>query len=106
MCRARDSIGWCQQTRGPQIVQRPMRSSFLTPRWRRQSLANPSLKPEFPASWENTGNSVRLGLRVRLLVRNYVVYSMVYDAIPYASEQGIYFGLTGNQIGTSGNLFC
>jgi hypothetical protein len=68
-------------------------------------MSEPVSEAEFPASWENTGNSVRLGLRVRLLVRNCVVYSMAYDAIPYASEQGIYFGLTGNQIGTSGNLF-
>src|SRR6202040_616589 len=67
--------------------------SQVTPRWRRQSRANPSLKPEFPASWENTGNSVRLGLRVRLLVRNRAAESITYDAIPYASEQGIYLGL-------------
>jgi len=51
---------------------------------------------KFPASWENTGNFVRLGLRVRLLARNYAGNSMVCDAIPYASEQGIYFGLAGN----------
>ena len=51
---------------------------------------------KFPASWENTGNFVRLGLRVRLLDRNPASNSMAYDAIPYASEQGIYFGLAGN----------
>jgi hypothetical protein len=68
--------------------------------------SEPVSEAEFPASWENTGNSVRLGLRVRLLVRNCLVDSMAYGAIPYASEQGIYFGLTGNQIGTSGNLFA
>ena len=47
---------------------------------------------KFPASWENTGNSVRLDLRVRLLARNPVTNSMIHDPIPYASEQGIYFG--------------
>jgi hypothetical protein len=51
---------------------------------------------KFPASWENTGNFVRLGLRVRLLARNPGPNSMAYDPIPYASEQGIYFGLAGN----------
>src|SRR5712671_2081421 len=51
---------------------------------------------KFPASWENTGNSVRLDLRVRLLARNPVTNSMIYGPIPYASEQGIYFGLAGN----------
>jgi hypothetical protein len=46
-------------------------SSHLTPRWRGESAANSSLKmPKFPASRENTGNFVRLGLRVRLLARN------------------------------------
>jgi hypothetical protein len=30
---------------------------------------------------------------------------MLYRAIPYESEQGIYSGLTGNQIEPSGNLF-
>jgi hypothetical protein len=51
---------------------------------------------KFPASWENTGNFVRLGLRVRLLAHNPASNSTAYDAIPYASEQGIYFGLAGN----------
>ena len=51
---------------------------------------------KFPASWENTGNFVRLGLRVRLLARNWAGNSMVCDAIPYALEQGTYFGLAGN----------
>jgi hypothetical protein len=33
---------------------------------------------------------------MRLLARNPASNSMAYDAIPYASEQGIYFGLAGN----------
>ena len=53
-------------------------------------------EPKFPASWENTGNFVRRGLRVRLLARNPALNSMVCEPIPYASEQGIYFGLAGN----------
>jgi hypothetical protein len=51
---------------------------------------------KFPASWENTGNFIRLGLRVRLLARNPRPNSRVYNPIPYASEQGIYFGRAGN----------
>ena len=51
---------------------------------------------KFPASWENTGNFTRLGLRVRLLARNQRPNSRAYNPIPYASEQGIYFGLAGN----------
>ena len=51
---------------------------------------------KFPASWENTRNFVRLGLRARLLARNPGPNSMAYDPIPYASEQGIYFGLARN----------
>ena len=70
--------------------------SQWTPRWRGQSRANSSLKPKFPASWENTGNFVRLGPRVRLLSWNRGTNSMIYNPIPYASEQGIYFGLAGN----------
>jgi hypothetical protein len=51
---------------------------------------------KFPASWENTGNFVRLGPRTRLLNRNQGINSMVYNQIPYASEQGIYFDPAGN----------
>jgi CheY-like chemotaxis protein len=38
---------------------------------------------KFPASWEITGNFVRLGLRVRFLARNPTTNSMIYDVIPY-----------------------
>ena len=58
--------------------------------------SEPVSEAKFPASWENTGNFVRLGLRVRLLAQNSGPNSMAYDAIPYASEQGIYFALAGN----------
>src|ERR1700737_3670353 len=58
--------------------------------------SEPVSEAKFPASWENTGNFVRRGLRVRLLARNPASNSMVCEPIPYASEQGIYFGLAGN----------
>src|SRR6202030_4144024 len=58
--------------------------------------SEPVSEAKFPAGWENTGNFVRRGLRVRLLARNPASNSMVCEPIPYASEQGIYFGLAGN----------
>jgi Aldehyde oxidase and xanthine dehydrogenase, a/b hammerhead domain len=81
--------------------------SFLVPRADAEEFAADSLLEEavlselvseakFPASWENTGNFIRLDLRVRLLARNPRPNSMAYNPIPYASEQGIYFGLAGN----------
>ena len=45
---------------------------------------------------EGVLSEVRRGLRVRLLARNPASTSMVCEPIPYASEQGIYFGLAGN----------
>jgi hypothetical protein len=51
---------------------------------------------KFPASWENTGNFLRVGLWVQLLARNLTSNSTAWHAIPYASEQGIYFRLAGN----------
>jgi hypothetical protein len=36
------------------------------------------------------------GLRRQPLARNAGTIAEAYDAIPYASEQGIYFGLAGN----------
>jgi hypothetical protein len=36
------------------------------------------------------------GLRGRLLAPDSEVISSAYEAIPYALEQGIYFGLAGN----------
>ncbi len=60
------------------------------------SLERTRLEAKFPASWENTGNFVRRGLRVRLLAWNLGPNTRAYDPIPYVAEQGIYFGLTGN----------
>jgi hypothetical protein len=58
--------------------------------------SEPVSEAKFPASWENTGNFVRRGLRARLSAQNQEPNSTVYDPIPYASEQGIYFALAGN----------
>jgi hypothetical protein len=52
--------------------------------------------PRFPASRENTGNFGCRGLRRRLSAQNPATLSVLYGVIPYASEQGIYFGLAGN----------
>jgi len=49
--------------------QRPT-GSQQTRRWRRQVLSELVSEAKFPASWENTGNFIHLGLRVRLLARN------------------------------------
>jgi hypothetical protein len=53
-------------------------------------------EPKFPASWEYTGYFVRRGPPSGLLARNPEPNSTIYEPIPYASEQGIYFGLAGN----------
>jgi hypothetical protein len=55
--------------------------------------SEPVSETKFP---ENTGNFVRRGLRVRLLSWNLGGNTMAYDPIPYATEQGIFFGLAGN----------
>src|SRR6266436_10116851 len=57
--------------------------------WRRQSRANPSLKPKFPASRQNTGNFIDSGLGRASTVEKTSIISIVYEPIPYASEQGI-----------------
>lgn len=59
---------------------------------------------KFPASWENTGNFARRAPRRWLSDQIATALSMSCEVIPYASEQGIYFGLTGNQIAASENL--
>jgi hypothetical protein len=63
---------------------------------RRGNAVDPPLLLGRGGAPENTGNFVRLGFRVRLLAQNSGPNSTVYDAIPYASEQGIYFALAGN----------
>jgi hypothetical protein len=46
---------------------------------------------KFPGNWEKYRDFYRRDLRVRLLARNPEPKSVVYDPIPYASEQGSYF---------------
>jgi hypothetical protein len=72
------------------------RGSQQTPRWRRESRANPSLNPKFPASWENTGNFIDLDLGDASTVAKNAVQTVRYEQIPYAPQQGIFRRLTGN----------
>jgi hypothetical protein len=58
--------------------------------WRRQSGANLSLKPKFPASREFTGNFIESGLRGASTAGKKGIKSEPYEPIPYASEQGIF----------------
>jgi hypothetical protein len=51
---------------------------------------------KFPASWEITGNFIEPGLSCASSSVKTRVGSKVYDPIPYAPEQGIYFALSGN----------
>jgi len=76
----------------------------MTRRWRRQSRANPSLKPKFPASRENTGNFIDSGLGRASTVEKTSIVSILYGPIPYASEQGIFYGLAGNLNRRSGKF--
>jgi hypothetical protein len=64
----------------------------MTPRWRKESRANPSLDPKCPASWENTGNFVDSGLHGASKAAKNGATSVSYGPIPYASEQGIFCG--------------
>jgi hypothetical protein len=63
----------------------PRWSSHRTPRWRRESRANPSLEPKFPASWENTGNFIDSGLGDASTVAKNAIRSVPYGPIPCAS---------------------
>jgi hypothetical protein len=65
-------------------------SSHVTRRWRRQSRANPSLEPKFPASRENTGNFIHFGLGAHQRQAKRGAEPGTYRPIPYASEQGIF----------------
>ena len=75
---------------------RPRLSSQWTRRWRRQSRANPSLEPKFPASRENTGNFIHFGLGAHQRQAKRGAEPGTYRPIPYASEQGIFCALAGN----------
>jgi hypothetical protein len=51
---------------------------------------------KFPASWENAGNFADSGLGGASEAAKKGTKSVSYGPIPYASEQGIFCGLTGN----------
>jgi hypothetical protein len=59
---------------------------------------------KFPVSRENTGNFINLGLGNPSTSTKRGVKSVSYKPIPYASEQGIFCGPTGNQIELSGKF--
>jgi hypothetical protein len=69
-----------------------------------KSRANPSLKPKFSASRENTGNFIDSGLGRASTVEKASIISIFYGPIPYASEQGIFCGLAGNLNRRSGKI--
>jgi hypothetical protein len=50
---------------------------------------------EFPASWENTGNSSHSGLGDAKLLAKKLKRSMTYKQNPYATEQGINSTVSG-----------
>jgi hypothetical protein len=47
--------------------------------------SEPVSESKFPASWENTGNFIDLGLGDALTVAKNVIQSVPYGPIPYAS---------------------
>jgi len=87
-----------------QVAEAVGSSSHLTPRWRRQSRANPSLNAEFPASREFTGNFIDSGPHGASTAAKKGIKSERYEPIPYASEQGIFCGLAGNLNRRSGKF--
>ena len=59
---------------------------------------------EFPASRENAGNSIELGLGGTSTAAKKGVKPEFYEPIPYASEQGIFCDLAGNSKRGSGKV--
>ena len=51
---------------------------------------------KFPGNRQKYRDFHRRSLRIRLVARNPEPNSVIYDPIPYASEQGSYFSLAGN----------
>src|SRR2546421_12147397 len=70
--------------------------SQRTHRWRRESRANSSLNPNSLVTGQKYRDFHRRSLRIRLVARNPEPNPVTYDPIPYASEQGSYFGLARN----------
>jgi hypothetical protein len=59
----------------------------MTPHWRRQSRANPSLEANFPASRDLTGNFVGRRSRKTPSGKNPAMSADTWQAIPYVSER-------------------
>ncbi len=57
-------------------------ADVVTPRWRRQSRANPSLNAEFPASREFTGNFIDSGPHGASTSEKKGIKSERYEPIP------------------------
>ena len=53
-------------------------------------------EPKFPGNRQKYRDFHRRSLRIRLVAPNPEPNSVIYNLIPYASEQGSYFGLVGN----------
>ena len=70
-----------------------------------QSGANPSLAPQFPASWENTGKFINSDLRHSNFLSKTRVRSATYASIPCAAEQGNNCALAGIKSADQGKLF-
>src|SRR5712671_3556373 len=60
--------------------------------------------PNFPASRENAGNFIGSGLGGASAAVKRGTKSESYGPIPYASEQGIFCGLSGNKSADQGNF--
>ena len=58
--------------------------------------SEPVSEAQFPGNWEKYRDFYRRGLRIRLSAGNPEPNSIIYDPIPYALEQGIYFCLAGS----------
>ena len=66
--------------------------------------SEPVSEAKFPASREFTGNFIESGLRGASTAAKTRVKPDPYGPIPYASEQGIFYGLAGNLNRRSGKF--
>ena|SRR5215467_6854813 len=83
VCRLRDSHRLGTESFADSALEETVRSELV-------SLS------EFPVSRELTGNLRRFGSPSAEIAPDNRAISVPYEAIPYAPEQGIYFGITGN----------
>ena len=76
----------CGDARNRKFVDSPLEETVLS------ELVS---EPKFPGNRQKYRDFHRRSLRIRLVARNPEPNSVIYDPIPYASEQGSYFGLAG-----------